>query len=938
MPFKLNPLTGLFDYYEAGSGGGAWGSISGTLSDQTDLQTALDGKVDENAPITGATKTKITYDAKGLVTAGADATQDDIGDGTTYKQYSDTEKTKLAGIEAGAEVNNISDANATDLTDGGATTLHTHAGGGGDTAYDQANYIYSSTTTASDPGATYFRLNYNTVETVNNKVLTGNVATLTTVATHGYAVGQYVYVSIGDAVFDGLQRITAVNAGAKTFSFAKTNASIASTSASGTAFNVTKITDLYIDTLGVSSTDYTEWLKQLNAGDTLVLANTTDTTKWLRFKVAQTLTNNTGWYTIKVAWTGGTIPPANNDAITFIGEHNHAGQVHFWTTTTVSSNETPPSTLGADGDICFIKPNPNQNNFKNHGWRISEKVNGAWLATATANTNTHWIPYIPVMGPSTVPAPVTGQAVAAPQAIGATTYWPADWNGNNSGATPLASGTRYYSLQPGTKASVGKGLGSYGVENMAFFASSASVGGLPMDIDAIKMKFSTSTAATDPGTEYIKVNNGTASSVTQVYCSELGYTYTVSNKALTSGVATLTTSAAHNYFVGQKVTVAGVDATFNGTYTLTAVPTTTTFSFAKNYTVTNKALTANVATLTIGTHPFIIGSSITVSSVDSTFNGTYTVTAIAATTVSYAKVASDVPSTSATGMVAFPDVASAGAAGTANADLTQQMTRSTVATPPAYAEQAPYAIRITQDSDATRYIHVWKNAANTDNGTWRTIPTTFAQVGAGGLPANLADVTVRFYYNNAYWIANGYAESQYGIGVCVRGDGNVSLRGIADRGVYDSIGGTAYITNTVLTANVVTITTSQAHGFAVGNRVIITNATNATYNGTYTIATVPTSTTFTYALVNANIASAVSIGEACNGAAIGDYILVEKYVNGFTAFLVSSNAVVYELPRSSVAKFKLVQLLAYDDLLGTQGLIVTTQSRDHNVIGPVFTY
>ena len=32
-------------------------------------------------------------------------TQDDIGDGVTYKQYSDTEKTKLAGIAAGAEVN-----------------------------------------------------------------------------------------------------------------------------------------------------------------------------------------------------------------------------------------------------------------------------------------------------------------------------------------------------------------------------------------------------------------------------------------------------------------------------------------------------------------------------------------------------------------------------------------------------------------------------------------------------------------------------------------------------------------------------------------------------------------------------------------------------------------------------------------------------------------
>jgi hypothetical protein len=114
-----------------GGGSSSWGSITGTLSNQTDLQTALngkeptitagttgeyyrgdktfqtlnkaavglgnvdntsdlnkpistatqtalDGKVDKNLAITGATKTKITYDAKGLVTAGADAGISDI--------------------------------------------------------------------------------------------------------------------------------------------------------------------------------------------------------------------------------------------------------------------------------------------------------------------------------------------------------------------------------------------------------------------------------------------------------------------------------------------------------------------------------------------------------------------------------------------------------------------------------------------------------------------------------------------------------------------------------------------------------------------------------------------------------------------------------------------------------------------------------------------
>lgn len=72
-------------------GGGTWGSITGTLSSQSDLQTALDGKVDENTPITGATKTKITYDAKGLVTAGADATTADIADSTNRRYVTDAQ-------------------------------------------------------------------------------------------------------------------------------------------------------------------------------------------------------------------------------------------------------------------------------------------------------------------------------------------------------------------------------------------------------------------------------------------------------------------------------------------------------------------------------------------------------------------------------------------------------------------------------------------------------------------------------------------------------------------------------------------------------------------------------------------------------------------------------------------------------------------------------
>jgi len=66
--------------------------VDAALSDSSEnavqnkvVKAALDGKVAANDAITGATKTKITYDAKGLVTGGADLAAGDIPDlGETY--------------------------------------------------------------------------------------------------------------------------------------------------------------------------------------------------------------------------------------------------------------------------------------------------------------------------------------------------------------------------------------------------------------------------------------------------------------------------------------------------------------------------------------------------------------------------------------------------------------------------------------------------------------------------------------------------------------------------------------------------------------------------------------------------------------------------------------------------------------------------------------
>ena len=64
------------------------------------------------------------------------------------------------------------------------------------------------------------------------------------------------------------------------------------------------------------------------------------------------------------------------------------------------------------------------------------------------------------------------------------------------------------------------------------------------------------------------------------YSIALSLSKVINNKALTSNVATLTTSTLHTLLAGDRVTVSGVDATFDGTVRVIDVPTTSTFTYS----------------------------------------------------------------------------------------------------------------------------------------------------------------------------------------------------------------------------------------------------------------------------------------------------------------------------------------------------------------------
>jgi len=83
------------------------------------------------------------------------------------------------------------------------------------------------------------------------------------------------------------------------------------------------------------------------------------------------------------------------------------------------------------------------------------------------------------------------------------------------------------------------------------------------------------------------------------------------------------------------------------------------------------------------------------------------------------------------------------------------------------------------------------------------------------------------------------------------------------------------VSNVARTGTTATVTTSTAHAFAAGDAVVVAGLTNSALNGSYTIATVPTTTTFTYATTTSGtIASTADAGTAlvaANSRAVTDF-------------------------------------------------------------------
>ena len=415
--------------------------------------------------------------------------------------------------------------------------------------------------------------------------------------------------------------------------------------------------------------------------------------------------------------------------------------------------------------------------------------------------------------------------------------------------------------------------------------------------------------------------------------------YSVVNKVMTNGLATLTTSLPHDLIEGQLLQIIDVDAAIDGYRIITSIPTSTSFTFQVEgssanvasaatsglstynvtakaivnnlYSVTNKLASNNIVTLTTNVaHNLVPGDEVSIAKVDSNLNGTYTVlTTPAANTFTYAKTVTNIASTVVTGGEA--SYKTAVLVTSTNHGLSARKT-------------------IVVDIDDAAYDGV-KTVSSTVNAT--TLKFT--------LFSTLTAATESVYGGTLKWgsraVAGTYGSysSNSSIGI----DTTVDLSGKylgATQQVFrgselkyfgeiledfaKNIDGFEYridcdfsndeftrtfrfvpfipppqkinVVNKQLTSNIATLTTEGAHGLEANEEVVIADV-GLNFNGTYVVISAPTSNTFTYQSYGNNVPSTAclgSIGSVHPLSVLGADQYVFEYPGNILDFKVDENA------------------------------------------------
>ncbi len=311
-------------------------------------------------------------------------------------------------------------------------------------------------------------------------------------------------------------------------------------------------------------------------------------------------------------------------------------------------------------------------------------------------------------------------------------------------------------------------------------------------------------------------------------------TITASGAVRNSNTVTITTTAAHNFVVGQIVIISGVtDTSFNGTFFVNTVPSTTTFTYQQ---------LANNASSGGGTVTSFAVKIKAVSVADATASATAVVDVSSGITVRVT------PSTAVVGtsetIQFFATVI-----GSSNSAVTWAVNDISGGNPTVgtISTNGLFLAPASPPTSSTAAI-ITNGATRAFNGAVRSSNVVTITTVAAHAFAISQSVTI-----------SGASDSTFNGTFSITSVPTTTSFTYAQTGSNaSSSGGTATSGSnsaTIATTSVVTIVTSTAHGFIVGQSVTIAGVSDTSFNGTFTIASVPAAATFTYAQNGPNATS-----------------------------------------------------------------------------------
>ena len=325
----------------------------------------------------------------------------------------------------------------------------------------------------------------------------------------------------------------------------------------------------------------------------------------------------------------------------------------------------------------------------------------------------------------------------------------------------------------------------------------------------------------------------------------------VSHKALASSVATIETTVPHGFTNNQDITLVGVDSVFDGTYRVTSVPTINTFTYAKTRIpprpVVGAVLISNIATLTTSdVHQFILGEAVTVTGIDENFN-------------KVSAIITDIPSPTQFSYAATRT----NARDITNKSMTNDIVTLTTASPHGFQNSETVNISGVDLSLNGGYVI---SATTSDTFSYKRVRATQRSV----VVSAVSGTTVTLTTPEAHAFIVGEDVTIEGSSTL---DGTYTITSLPSSTTFTftKSGLTPINATTVnnvfvrsrkrqiksrqLIGNIATITTTGTHGALVGEQIVISGI-DATFNGTYTVTSVPTSNTLTYGKTADNVATA----------------------------------------------------------------------------------